>query len=591
MQEKTISLNDLVNEPVQNKTIPTPKNNIEQPTHSLDGDSQSMKVVNPTDIKPMRKEIDAAKDFERREYDLIDENIERTKREIYRDRIEPYINKCKELAEEAEFNGEVDPTTMADLVSHGTTPVEHMEPEIPVVVKKEPIPTPKTPNFNDSPKPVVKKEPVKEEEVVSAPVEDVIEKKDPIEDIEVSSIDDDKSESVNDDSLDGLDNVKDKTEITETSESNADQDFDSLDDETKKLLLQKSQSNIRKAIKSDFSEIDIDSYSITNSPMSVNKAMNFVIKNNAKFTQSRAVVLLNSGRTMDLTPLTGQEIPKLSDKYYSSSLDYYKKSFAIIYQHDVTPNKPMSFTAWMKSIDIGDLQQIYFGLYASTFADSNYISYEKPISKEVIMKLVPINDMWKFTETATDGQKKRYETINKHGEVESTLKKINLPISKNYLLVLRPRTLYSHIEQLYLDEEFIKKYPEACELSVFVDKAYFIDSKRKMLRPIDFKPDRDSYVKTMKNKCLVLYKIISSITPDEYGMLLGRVQSFDIDSGRMASCISYRIPELKDVEDEFINGPQKGEKTLSTIHETPIDSHSLLFTRHQLAMQSTLHLG
>lgn len=578
MQEKTISLNDLVNKPNEEETSSTPT------PASIDGDSQAMRVVDPLQIKPMRKEIDAAKDFERREYDLIDKNIERTKQEIYRDRIEPYINKCKELAEEAEFNEETDPTTMSDLINYNKTNN--------TVLKANDIPKEPTP---------VKQQPAPVDNTSSIDIEDSIEENKKKED---SSIEDDEEPDIsveNDDSLDSLDknvddfNIEDPDTESSSDENTKDDNengdsFDNLDDESKKELLRKSQLNIRNAIKSNISDVDIDSYSIITNPMSVNKAMNFVIKNNSKFTQSRAIALMNSGRTMDLTPLTGQEIPKLSDKYYSSQLDYYKKSFAIIYQHDVTPNKPVSFIKWMKSIDVGDLPQIYFGLYASTFADSNYISYEKPISKEVIMKLVPINNMWEFTNIATKELKERYDKINKHGEVVSTIKTVTVPISEDYALTIRPRTLYSHIEQLYLDEEFTKKYPEACELAAFVEKVYFIDSKRKVLRPIDLRPDRDSYVKSMRNKCLVLHKIISSITPDEYGMLLGKIQSFDIDSGKMASAISYKIPELKDIEDEFIDGPQKGEKTLSTIHEIPIDSYSLLFTRHQLAMQSTLHL-
>jgi len=174
---------------------------------------------------------------------------------------------------------------------------------------------------------------------------------------------------------------------------------------------------------------------MSGTPLNINTAIGYVAKTDKSFTESQSVPLFNTGRLIHFTPLTGSDIVKLSSESYNSQLDHLKKVFATMYAHDVTPNKPASFTAWMKSIDAGDLDQLYFGLYKATFSGSNYIGYQKPESKEFMMVKCNMEDMYEFDESAKDEDKKRFEDIIKHGEVEDNFasRKEDYILSDNYV--------------------------------------------------------------------------------------------------------------------------------------------------------------
>ena len=137
-----------------------------------------------------------------------------------------------------------------------------------------------------------------------------------------------------------------------------------------------------------------------------------------------------------------------------------------------------------------------------------------------------------------------------------------------------------------MDDEFRQKYESVYIISSYIDRAFFIDKKRKLLRPIDFKADKNSVVKSIKNKCLVIYKMISSITPDNYSMFNGKLSYFTYREVAANNLIKYHIP-AQEFEDEYIEGPQKGTKFMNHIDAEAMSPYQLLFTRHQLAMQST----
>ena len=54
---------------------------------------------------------------------------------------------------------------------------------------------------------------------------------------------------------------------------------------------------------------------------------------------------------------------------------------------------------------------------------------------------------------------------------------------------------------------------------------------------------------------------------------------------------NLKLKEVKnkyiEFEDEYIEGPQKGNKFMNRIDAEAMSPYQLLFTRHQLAMQST----
>lgn len=585
MQEKTISLDDLIKNPqttaeeikeepvkveeVKPETVVETDPATEVQITKEEGkpiiltpkmvgtkSSAEMKTVHAGDIKPFTEEVSAAKKFEEEMYDRIDENIERTKKEMMRDRIQPYIDKCKELAEQAEFNGQIEARSMNDMIN-------------PNVTTKQ-----------------------AESELGEGDITNIRP--------EAKSVESDKKieEKVSDslDAIKELDVNEDDFSSIEDADINADEDLekevktDEDKKEEEKITFDKFKS-FQKVVKKTIDpteSIDLTGFTMSGTPLNINTAIGYVAKTDKSFTESQSVPLFNTGRLIHFTPLTGSDIVKLSSESYNSQLDHLKKVFATMYAHDVTPNKPASFTAWMKSIDAGDLDQLYFGLYKATFSGSNYIGYQKPESKEFMMVKCNMEDMYEFDESAKEEDKKRFEDIIKHGEVEDNFasRKEDYILSDNYAITLRPRSLYNLIELEYLDDEFRQKYESVYIISSYIDRAFFIDKKRKLLRPIDFKADKNSVVKSIKNKCLVIYKMISSITPDNYSMFNGKLSYFTYREVAANNLIKYHIP-AQEFEDEYIEGPQKGTKFMNHVDAEAMSPYQLLFTRHQLAMQST----
>lgn len=589
MQEKTFSLDDLINdsEPKEIQETKVDEPIVEEPKKdeqtvvkneettnekkeetkpkiitpnmiSKSKGSEGVKIVNAEDIKPFspNKEDVLVAEYHKEMNKLIDDNIERTKQELMRDKIQPYINKCKEIAEEEEFAGNMEVRSMNDMISNAAQPSTSL------------------PQAED----------IKAGDIRSNATSVKLDK-------DIDSKVTDSLETVKELELDENDFLEEEKNVDSTlSEDELNKEVKEDSDEDDKITFEKFkvfQNVIQENIGSG-SSVDLTGFSMSNTPLNINTAMSHVAKVDKSFTESQSVPLFNTGRTISFTPLTGSDIVKLSSESYNSQLDHLKKVFATMYSHDVSPNKPATFIGWMKSIDAGDIDQLYFGLYKSTFIGSNYIGYQKPESKEFMMVKCKMEDMYSFNEDAKEEDKKRFEEISKHGEVEDNLesRKEDYVLSENYVLRLRPRTLYNMIELEYLDDEFRKKYESVYLLSSYIDKAYFIDRKHKILRPIDFKPDRNSIVKSIKNKILVIYKLITSITPDNYSMFNGKLSSFSYKEVVAGHLIDYHIP-AQEFEDEYIDGEKKGQKFKNHIEKESMTPYQLLFTRHQLAMQST----
>jgi hypothetical protein len=585
MQEKTISLDDLIKNPqsveevaeestneefVQSETIvetdPATQVQITKEegkpiiiTPKMVGtkDSNQLKTVSAGEIRPFTPEEDPIKKFEEEEYELIDAGIERTKKDLMNNVLQPYIDYKNEMQEKAEFEGQTEARSLIDIIN----------PTSNVNSNDEELGEGDITNIRPEAKSV--EADTKIEEKVSESLESIKE----------LDINEDDFSSSNDEEI----NVEDDLENEVKSEEEKRKEEEKITFDNFKSF----QKVIKNTIDSSQS-IDLSQFSMSEHPVNINTAMGYVAKMDKSFTESQSVPLFNTGRLIHFTPLTGSDIVKLSSESYSSQLDHLKKVFATMYAHDVSPNKPATFTAWMKSIDAGDLNQLYFGLYKATFIGSNYIGYQKPESKEFMMVKCDMNDMFEFNESAKEEDKKRFEKIIKHGEVEDNFatRKEDYILSDNYAITLRPRSLYNLIEIEYLDEEFRKKYESVYVISTYIDRAFFIDRKHKTLRPIDFKPSSESVVKTIKNKCLVVYKLISSITPDNYSMFNGKLSYFTYREVLADNLLKYHIP-AQDFEDEYIDGEQKGTKFMNHINAEAMTPYQLLFTRHQLAMQST----
>lgn len=535
---------------------------------------QNSEIVTKQDVK-IKHVVDPAIRTRDEYLKKIDDGLDRVKKSIYEERIKPYIDEQKQIAEEKEFNGEIDVANLAEIAAYkaqhkNDNEITQSQSEVTIT----------------SDKPEEKKEEtVEEPKADSTP--DFLDK--PISEInfDENDFDDDlisDEEDTSDEELD--DNAKDD-KLEDDEDSKAKQEAEQREKEKEEL---KQKSDIVKQFIMPES-IDLTGFTESSKSININTAINHISEVDPKFTESKSVVLYNTGRTISFTPLTGSEIVALSSDNFNSELEMYKKSMYTMYTHDVTPNKPKTFTAWAKGIDAGDLQQLYFGLYNATFGDSNYIGYQCPKCNAFFMRKFPINSLWSFNKEATEEQKERFNFIKDHGESEenfkSKTKRYNL--SKDYIIQLKPRSIYNLLEINYLDTDFRRKYDSIVRAMGYIDKVFFVDYKHSQLTPVDFKVDRDSMIKTIKNKCIVLYKVLSSITPDNYSLYSGMIYNYYLDEAKALSLINYHIPAI-DCNEKIKEGPNKGMICNEHIKELDVSPYNMLFTRHQLVMQSTLHV-
>lgn len=559
-QNQHLSLSDIIGDKAEVSSTNAEVKPVEENKHKP-MDVNKIRTVQPSDIKPMAKKRDYAQESADYHLKLIDEGIERTKKDLLKieDRL---VARVKENQEKKEFNGEAnidDAETMTDIIQ--SKALDNRETSNTHVTEVKPEATEAPIIHNDA------------KAIDVTPNTDLAESISNAKEVDFDENDfnENETEKKNDESMDSLEESVNDDEMT---------------DEERKDEFNKLQKAVREYIAPP--EIDISQFKISNSPLSINKAMSRISASDPGFSASKDTVLFNTGKTIAMTPLTGSEIVALSNESYGSKLEVYRKTFNIMYNHTVGINKTdMPFTKWLKSVDASDISQLYFGLYNATFADSNYIGYQCPECKTYFMVKKNISDMYSFSKDADPKLIKRYNDIKEHGEVEDNFasRVRSYALSSKYIIEIHPRSLFNILELEYLDDVFKKKYASILQPMSYISKIYYVEENTHTLRPIDMKPDKDSIIKTIKNKCVVMYKLISSITTDEYAMLSGILASYGVKEVEAADFIEYHIPET-DCIGEF----KDGTKCTHHFDKNVTVPYQLLFTRHQLALQSTLRV-
>lgn len=586
METKNLNLSDIIKESDAKKISDKAENIAKKVEKSTSGPRI---VEDLNEILPMKEEVDGNKAVEQHYNDLMDKAIERVKGELWEEKIKPYREKCKQLAEEAEFNGVEDVSEMNDMINSQINSDETRQPNLVYDYELKP---------SNSPTSIVKNQlddlsdntevdditniyrpdvenPVKANTTLK---EDMLNG----QDIEFDMMDFDNE--LREDTIPG-----DEDELEKKLDKEAEEDaVDPKEEAENKRLLDQMRDRVKEYI--DFNKLDLSKFDIVDKKVSINKTMSRIAKENQYLSQTQSVPLFDTGRTISFTPLSGSDIVKISPDSYSSRRESLSKTYAVMYAHDASIDKnKVSFTQWMKSISAGDILQIYFGLYKSTFAGSNYLAYKCDECNNFFMVKRDINDMWKFNETATEEMKKRFNDINTYGEVEDnyTAKTELYQVSENYAVLIHPRNLFNTLEIEYLDEKFRNKYAAIIQPMQYIDKIYYIDKEKNKLIPIDMHPDPEFIVKTIKNKCIVIHKMLSSISVDQYSMLTGKLATLNIKENEAMNLITYIIPEQECLE-YYSDGENKGKKCNNVIKESEINPFALLFTHHQLYLNTTL---
>ena len=332
------------------------------------------------------------------------------------------------------------------------------------------------------------------------------------------------------------------------------------------------------------------SLKVAKTSISITKALRDV---QSKVADTFSFPLIQSGRMITMSALTGDEIPMLNARQYNSDMEAARAMYTLMYQHDVSPNKPKEWDVWLKSICDWDIYNLYFAAYGATFKNSNYIGYSCPECGNMFLKEIPITEMYRKHPSASKNFDERVKKIVEAGDnsVPSEIESNLVQISSNFALGLHAPSIYSaSFETSALDPAFRRKHGQMANLAQYVDGVYRILDDG-MTAPINFKIDQNNTTKTVKMKIIALERIIKTLSTDEAAMLASTITNINsaaedryqfvipgVDCGQTYGPIKDR------------NGKNRnGEKCTNHIDEitsndrVEINPLDLFFTRHRLA--------
>ena len=317
---------------------------------------------------------------------------------------------------------------------------------------------------------------------------------------------------------------------------------------------------------------------------------------NAVTTNSASVPLIDSGRTITMSSLIGEEIPMLDASQYDTPLEASRNAFSILWKHDVSANKP-DFTKWLQSICDWDVYQLYWCAYKATFGKSNYITYSCPDCGGTMIELKKIEDMIRLSTNVTKTAKERLDAIMKGEKVESLLEPKLKQISSEYAITLKAPSIYDTIfAPSALETSFRRKYSNILGMAQYIENVFRVNSDG-LCMPIQTEV-RDNVTKSIKLKTVVISKMLDSLTTDEAAVLTTVITSLAQHS---RDEFEYLYPEAncdgvygpaKDKNGKRIDGTKCTHhfEERSTIWNASISNYQkitpldMLFSRHQLPL-------
>lgn len=372
--------------------------------------------------------------------------------------------------------------------------------------------------------------------------------------------------------------AKDSNEVQETI-SDADlQEF--LDEETPELTadeqeeLKAQQKAFREEVLSKLSvtpvmdKEKVKKLRVASKPVSVNKVLKLAQNN----LNTATWPLPNSGRLATYTALSGEEIenlnPDIHDRNMSAEMQN-RLIFGTIFNHLVDSNKPATMEEWLKTINWFDINDIYFGVYLATFKNSNFVanSCTNDKCKNIFLVDTDYRKMIKYTDDKCEEiYKKLISTAidSTPDEVEEEI----VPIGNNYAIGFRAPSVFDIIfGASSLDQAFRVKYANTIGNISYMANIYYITNDT--LFPVDCKPVKDNPAKTMRNKIVAYYNILKTLQSDQYSVIVRTIE--EINSRNKFMC-SFHYPNATcpkcmhtvKREDDFVN---------------PL---TMLFTRHRL---------
>lgn len=337
---------------------------------------------------------------------------------------------------------------------------------------------------------------------------------------------------------------------------------ETADDERLKAL----KEDIHKKIAPVSKAFDLKSFSVVNRPITVKNSVAAAERANVRVADW---ALPSSKIHITMKGMLGDQIDILTTRNARNNVQALKSQYEVLYNHIIDENKP-PFDTWLKTISVLDVDHLYAAAYRASFENLNFIPYDCPDDKcgnSFLSDSRPFMDLVKFS--SNENKAEFMKLVNGEMPENAGLYVSELiQISDTYAITLKEPSIYDAvIRPSYLDDDFRRKYQNATALATYIDEIYFIDIENQQLRPINTIKYTDNIGKTEKARIIVLNKVISTLTSDQYNLILSYISELTNSSDK----VKYVIPET--------NCPKCGKK----IEEEETTASQLLFLRHQLA--------
>lgn len=580
-------------------------------------EKKSIKTVNISDFVEVKPKQTVENKAEEKLMKMMDSGIERTKKDLMDNVITPFKEACIAASLEDESNSltpdniedELDAITGTQAINKGNSPDDDLADLLEQKDTADSIvggvDDDEEDILRDDPEDISKEEEPemaeKEKEDTTVVDEKVTQSKEPkAEPTEVKEQEPAKVETVEKEAP-----AEDKTEVTEvpatpvdsvtdaiTNKPNAldsisdldlqeflDEETDELTDDEKEEIKERQRKfreevNEKLNIPMTVDKKGIAKFRIATKPVSVNK----VLKTNLNKIHTATWALPNSGRLATYSALSGEEIENLNPDAHDSNMSTDMANrlvFNTLFSHLVDPNKPETMEEWLRTINWFDINDVYFGVYLATFKDSNFVAYTCDDNKcrNIFLEDVNFKDMIKY---ADDKAEAKYKDLLHSGidATPSTIPEDIVPISPQYAIGFRAPSVYDIIfGASSLDARFRAKYATTIGNISYMANVYYI--KGETLFPVDCKPVANDPAKTMRNRIVVYYNILKTLSSDQYSIVTRTINDIN-NANRVMATFHYPDSKCKKCGKEIKRA------------QTDMNPLTMLFIRHQLVQSANI---
>lgn len=367
---------------------------------------------------------------------------------------------------------------------------------------------------------------------------------------------------------------EDKNEEEDTDPSSIfnidDKDFEDDDEDvdTEKQQIDLLKTTIKQKLKPITNVIDLSSFTVSKTSITASNALN-----SASSVHAIDWVLPATGVSITMRDFGADEIEGLNPSSSSQNLyDTYVRIYKTIYDHIIFHvSKKPTFWQWIKTINIYDVDHLYFAIFMASFEKSNLVPYTCSHCKNVFMKEKKIEDMIKYK---NDKVKIATEKLRNTTNFNPTKYKVQrVQISETLVADLKQPSIYDvTISNNRLDDEFRSKYSRVLNFIAYIDELFIIDTASHQLIPIEINTYKDKPIKTLKQKVRKYAAMLATLNSDQYFFLNSYIKAITDQH----SNITYVIPS------------ETCPKCHTVIPEMEQAADYLLFTRHRMMALSQL---